>query len=103
MVVRPCLDCQRPTRNGSRCPSCSQQREVKRDRQRGSSTARGYGYRWQQVSAYVIKRDGGVCYLCGRPGADTADHVTPKARGGADEPGNLRAAHRACNSAKGGR
>jgi 5-methylcytosine-specific restriction protein A len=25
----------------------------------------------------VLKRDRGVCYLCGKPGADRVDHVIP--------------------------
>jgi len=27
--------------------------------------------------AYIIRRDGGICYVCGEPGADEADHVIP--------------------------
>lgn len=101
MVARPCLDCQRATRNGSRCPTCAQAHDQRRDQRRGTAAQRGYGYRWQRLSQQVIERDGGICHLCGKPGADTADHVTPKASGGSDDPSNLRAAHRACNSAKG--
>lgn len=55
------------------------------------------------VAAYVLNRDKRVCWLCGLAGADTVDHVQPVARGGNDEPSNLRAAHRACNSARGAR
>lgn len=45
---------------------------------------------------------GGVCHLCGEPGADTLDHVVPLSRGGSNGVGNLRPAHRGCNSRKGG-
>jgi len=55
---------------------------------------------WSERSKGVIARDRGVCWLCGYPGADTADHVVPRAHGGSDDPSNLRAAHRACNSAR---
>lgn len=40
-----------------------------------------------------MRRDGGVCWICGGLGADSADHVVPKSKGGTDHPSNLRAAH----------
>lgn len=46
---------------------------------------------------WILERDGGICWLCGRPGADTVDHVTPRFHGGTDDPGNLKAAHGGCN------
>ncbi|WP_353809652.1 HNH endonuclease [Agromyces sp. SYSU T00194] len=61
----------------------------------------------------VLERDAFVCWLCGdptEPGASpdsgrypTLDHVVPRARGGSDDPGNLRAAHALCNARKGTR
>lgn len=42
-----------------------------------------------------------VCWICGRPGADTADHVVPHALGGSDAVDNLRPAHRSCNARRG--
>ncbi|WP_280516431.1 HNH endonuclease [Actinomyces succiniciruminis] len=42
-----------------------------------------------------------MCWICGRPGADTADHVVPAALGGGDELENLRPAHRSCNASRG--
>ena len=42
-----------------------------------------------------------VCWICGQPGADTADHVVAHALGGGDEEGNLRPAHRSCNARRG--
>lgn len=42
-----------------------------------------------------------VCWICGKPGADSMDHVIPLARGGSDTPSNLRPAHmHPCNRAK---
>jgi 5-methylcytosine-specific restriction endonuclease McrA len=49
----------------------------------------------------IIERDEGICYLCGRMGATTVDHVIPQSRGGTSEDHNLRAAHRSCNAMKG--
>jgi len=59
-------------------------------------------YRYQQARKQILKRDRGICWLCGRPGATTADHVVPLSKGGHPfDPANLRAAHRSCNSSRG--
>lgn len=34
-----------------------------------------------------------TCHICGHPGSDVLDHITPKARGGTDDPTNLAPAH----------
>ena len=58
----------------------------------------------------IFDRDGWVCWLCEEPvdpsisrrdrlGA-TIDHVVPLSKGGADDPVNLRLAHRHCNNTK---
>lgn len=59
--------------------------------------------RWRRLRAYVIRRDNGLCWLCNRPGADTADHVIPRVHGGTDNLDNLKAAHSLCNLRKGSR
>ena len=43
------------------------------------------------------------CAICGRPGADTLDHIQPLELGGTNEEHNLRPAHRSCNSPRGRR
>lgn len=51
----------------------------------------------------VLRRDGHKCRYCGATALDgplTVDHVVPTALGGSDEPGNLVAACRECNSGK---
>ena len=49
----------------------------------------------------VMRRDKGMCHLCGEPYADTMDHIVPVAWGGSDDPSNLAPAHGSCNSSKG--
>jgi hypothetical protein len=50
---------------------------------------------------FVLRRDAGVCHLCGEPGAWTVDHFIPWKYGGTNHVDNLRAAHGNCNSSKG--
>lgn len=69
---------------------------------------RAEGSRWHKLVRWVIRRDGGICHLCGRPGADTADHLVPLSQGGAKmDPRNLKAAHHnvwpRCNRVRGDR
>jgi 5-methylcytosine-specific restriction endonuclease McrA len=52
---------------------------------------------WARRVRAVLRRDRGVCWLCGQAGADTADHVVMWVDGGSDELENLRAAHQLCN------
>jgi hypothetical protein len=53
--------------------------------------------------AGLLRRDGHRCAYCGRPGADTVDHVLPRSRGGQTGWLNTVAAHATCNQAKGNR
>lgn len=59
------------------------------------------GYQWRRLVHAVVERDGGVCWLCGKGGADTADHVRRVRDGGDDDLRNLRAAHVLCNMSRG--
>lgn len=68
-----------------------------------SDTIRG-SRRWREVIIpRVIRRDGGICHLCGKPGANTADHVIAVVHGGTDDMTNLAAAHIPCNQRRGAR
>lgn len=55
----------------------------------------------QQLRALVLEVYGTDCWLCGHPGATTADHVKARARGGTDALDNLRPAHQFCNTGRG--
>ncbi|GMV27712.1 MAG: HNH endonuclease [Phycisphaerae bacterium] len=59
------------------------------------------GRRAARLRAATLDAYGTVCHLCGRPGADSADHLIPRALGGPDTLDNLRPAHKSCNSARG--
>jgi 5-methylcytosine-specific restriction endonuclease McrA len=48
----------------------------------------------------VLARDGDTCWLCGKAGANSVDHLQPQSMGGGHDPANLRAAHRWCNAAR---
>lgn len=59
----------------------------------------------------IAERDGWWCWLCGggidphapvdSPVRGTVDHLVPKSRGGGNELGNLRLAHKRCNVRRG--
>lgn len=51
------------------------------------------GHIWQRKRAAVFARDGDICWLCGRPGADSIDHVIQLADGGTNDLENLKPAH----------
>ena len=56
------------------------------------------GRRWQRIVRYIVARDQGICWICGLPGATSADHILAIADGGhATHPGNLAAARLYCN------
>jgi len=79
----------------SRCPK---HRAQDRNRPRGGD--RG-GRPWRRKVAQVVARDGGICWICGRSGATSADHIVPRHDGGSDDLTNLRAAHVRCNQIRG--
>ena len=42
------------------------------------SAQRPSGERWLRLVRWILNQPGGrICWLCGHPGADTADHVIP--------------------------
>lgn len=66
------------------------------------------GWSWEthsrrrnHLTALTLTTYGRTCHLCRGEGADSADHLIPRSKGGANELYNLRPAHRACNTARG--
>ena len=62
------------------------------------------GRKAQQYVRLTLERFGLVCWLCGLPGANTADHIVPRSKGGAVyNLLNLAPAHKRCNESRGNR
>lgn len=96
--MKSCLDCRKPIRKGYRCFSCGRLWELERQQrfpQRAAYKDAGY-----MAMRDAMLRGGPLCWICEKPGADTIDHVIPLSKGGGNDPGNLRPAHRACNTRK---
>lgn len=62
------------------------------------------GRKAQQYVVATLETYGRVCWLCGLPGANSADHVIPRSKGGAVyDLANLGPSHRKCNESRGNR
>ena len=63
------------------------------------------GSRWRRLVAQVLEEDGDICWLCGKPGATSGDHVIPVSVAPDLEldRGNVRMAHERCNKRRGAR
>lgn len=55
---------------------------------------------YKRNRALILQGDP-ACWICGRPGANTADHVISVSRGGSNALENLRPAHFKCNQDRG--
>ena len=64
------------------------------------------GRPYLRARSQVLKRST-ICWLCGEDGADTVDHIVPVSLmtdpndPRLNDPGNMRPAHRSCNSKRG--
>lgn len=54
---------------------------------------------WARTRRYILQRDDGRCYLCGRP-ATHVDHIVPVCDGGTDDESNLAAICASCHARK---
>lgn len=106
--AKPCSKCGVLVRDGTaRCEKHKAGTGDFDDPARGSSAARGYGYRWQKLRLVILKRDGYLCQECKRLGrlkpARDVDHIIRKADGGTDQPSNLQSLCSPCHDAKSAR
>lgn len=103
-IRRPCVEPGCPFlaldgRREGRCARCLQVSTDTRNRAKPAEY-RDPGYRALRA---IYRTNNMACWICGRPNADTLDHVVPLADGGTNALDNLRPAHRACNSGRGTR
>lgn len=91
MPTQPCPGCGTLTTT-RRCPAC----QARHPDPRPNAHRRGYTRQWRRKARRLYDQP---CHWCGAP-ADTADHLTPKAKGGTDHPDNLVPACRSCNSSR---
>jgi HNH endonuclease len=85
--------------NGGTAPRPSE--DIKsRSYDRGTASQRGYGKEWRRLRAAAIAAQP-WCTFCRHPGSKenplSADHIVEKARGGTDDPSNIRDLCRRCN------
>lgn len=60
--------------------------DIRTKRENSSSTARGYGYEWQQIRKAHLKQYP-YCVVCGELG-NQVDHILPLSKGGTNNPDN---------------
>lgn len=92
-------------RKGCRCDLC----RVAKNLDMKLSGYNGWISPRRRLEIYL--RDGWVCGICSEPvdpelsaparRSASLDHIIPRSHGGSDESGNLRLAHRKCNSDRG--
>ena len=60
---------------------------------------RGGSSKWRSLRDHIIRRDAGICQICGDEGTDV-DHRVERRDGGTDEPDNLWLLCNRCHKAK---
>lgn len=98
---RPCArpGCPELVTDDPRCPTHRRARRRRQDDRRGSSTARGYGSRWQRIRKSLLARYP-LCVMCQAEGrveaATEVDHIDGNSRNNDRE--NLRPLCKPCHS-----
>lgn len=93
--------CREKIREGRFCQKHDYRRagvqEKQKDRERGSSSQRGYGANWRRIRD-VIMAERGICESCRAGPATDVHHLIKKADGGLDTRENLVALCHSCHS-----
>lgn len=73
LAPTPCLEpkCQDHATYQGRCE------QHQRPKWQGSTRRTRLPNDWRTRRLVVLKRDKGICYICGNEGADTVDHIKP--------------------------
>ena len=102
MALKPCLDCGTLS-DGPRCTEHRRARDRAREADRPSPSQRGYGHAWRKIRDQHLTEEP-LCRWCRTAGEPdnplTVDHITPKSRGGTDDPANLRTLCKRCHGTK---
>lgn len=99
--LRPCVECGKLSRGGSRCELHQKIVDARHEeRRRNRKLATGQYSGDYKVRAKIVRENASTCHICGK-GADPfdpwqADHIIP-----GDPASPLAAAHRSCNAARG--
>ena len=59
--------------------------------------------KWRKLREIVIRRDGGMCVICGDDERLTVDHIHERQHGGGDQLDNLQTLCQNCHKAKSGK
>lgn len=98
MPKSTCLTCHRVIPMGSTyCTAHAPAR--KPSRAKPKSVARGFTYEYRKNRGHTLSVST-VCVLCGKPGANSADHILARDDGGDNSLFNLCPAHLSCNSSR---
>lgn len=81
------------------CPEHTPKPWANAEHRRPDHTTNGWAR--QKRNAHILRRDHGICHVCGNPGATQVDHVIPEAEGGTSADSNLAPIHdEPCHRAK---
>lgn len=97
MPKATCLTCHRLIPVGQ--SYCSAHARKPRRSPKVSPRKRGLDYTYDKNRKITLSIYRG-CILCGKPGANSADHVIPRKHGGNNELWNLAPSHVSCNSSR---
>ncbi len=97
MPSSACLKCHRLIPLGA--TYCRAHTPAKKPRNRVGPRQRGLTYEYEKNRAIVL-RVSTLCVLCGKEGANSADHVKPRIYGIDNTLPNLVPAHLSCNSSR---